>query len=69
MLRQEHTPGERVFVDWAGDKLSIHDAATGTIHPACLFVAVLGYSSYTWAELTHDEQMEAWRRAQDRHSR
>lgn len=53
-------PGEKMFVDWAGDKLPIHDPATGASHPASLFVSVLGYSSYTWAEVAADEQMEAW---------
>lgn len=60
VLRQEHTPGDKMFVDWAGDKLPIHDARTGDIHPASLFVAVLGFSSYTYAEVTADEQMESW---------
>jgi transposase len=27
---------------------------------APLFVATLGASSYTWAEATRDQQMEAW---------
>jgi len=30
---------------------------------ASLFVAALGASSYTWAEATRDQQMEAWLRA------
>jgi len=59
VLRQEHTPGEKMFVDWAGDKVPIQDASSGQIHAASLFVSVLGYSSYTYAEVTADEQMEA----------
>src|ERR1017187_8161076 len=45
VLRQEHTPGEKMFVDWAGDSLPIYDSSTSQIHPASLFVSVLGPSS------------------------
>jgi transposase len=58
--RQEHVPGEKMFVDWAGDTAAIHNRSNDQIQPASLFVAVLGFSSYTYAEATHDEQMEAW---------
>jgi transposase len=60
VLRQEHVPGEKMFVDWAGDSLPIHNPSSGEIQPVSLFVAVLGFSSYTYAEADHDEQMEAW---------
>jgi transposase len=60
VLRQDHTPGEKMFVDWAGDSLLIHDRMTGLIHRASLFVSVLGFSSFTYAEATADEQMESW---------
>ena len=60
VLRQEHTPGEKMFVDWAGDTLPVHDASSGHVHPMQLFVSVLGYSSYTYAEVAADQQMEAW---------
>ncbi len=29
MLRQNHRPGEKMFVDWAGDTLKIYDSHTG----------------------------------------
>ena len=60
VLRQEHTPGDKVFIDRAGDKLPIQPTSTGQIYPASLFVSVLGFSSYTYAEAMADEQMEAW---------
>lgn len=60
VLRQDHVPGEKMFVDWAGDRLPIHDRNSGKIQPAALFVSVLGFSSYTYAEATTDQQMEAW---------
>ena len=63
VLRQEHKPGEKMFVDWAGDTIPIRDRNTGEVWQAQLFVAALGASSYTWAEATRDQQMEAWLRA------
>ncbi len=60
VLRQEHKAGEKMFVDWAGATIPVYDAATGEAWPAFLFVAVLGASSYTYAEATRDQQLEAW---------
>lgn len=50
VLRQQHKPGERMFVDWAGATIPIHNRSTGEVTPAPLFVATLGASSYTYAE-------------------
>ena len=49
-LRQVHTAGERVFVDFAGHTMEVIDGATGEVRRAEIFVAVLGASSYTFAE-------------------
>lgn len=63
VLRQEHQPGEKGFVDWAGATIPVHDPVSGEIWPASLFVMVLGASSYTYAEATRDQQLTAWLRA------
>ena len=60
VLRQEHKAGEKVFVDWAGATIPIHDPASGEVKQASVFVAVLGASSYTWAEATADQQLITW---------
>lgn len=60
VLRQEHKAGEKMFVDWAGATIPVYDSATGKAWPAALFVSVLGASSYTYAEATRDQQLEAW---------
>ena len=60
VLRQEHKPGEKGFVDWAGATIPVHDPVTGEVWPASLFVMVLGASSYTYAEATRDQQLTAW---------
>lgn len=59
-LRQTHAPGEKLFVDYSGDKIAIIDAATGEIREAELFVAVLGASNYTYAEATWTQQLPDW---------
>ena len=60
VMRQEHHPGEKLFVDWAGAKLPIHDPESGAVSEAALFVAVLGASSYTYAEATRSQELQHW---------
>ena len=58
VLRHEHRAGEKMFVDYAGDKIPIHDPQTGeAIYQASLFVAVLGASNYTFAEATQSQEL------------
>ncbi|SAL85441.1 integrase catalytic region [Caballeronia terrestris] len=59
-LRQTHAPGEKLFVDYSGDKVAIVNADTGEIREAELFVAVLGASNYTYAEATWTQQSSDW---------
>ena len=49
-MRQTYMAGDKLFVDWAGGRVPIVDSMTGEVHEAHLFVAVLGASSYTYAE-------------------
>jgi transposase len=59
-LRQQHQPGERMFVDYAGAGIPIHNRDTGEIHQAAIFVAALGVSSYTFAEATWNQELPCW---------
>jgi len=59
-LRQSYKAGEKLFVDWAGQTIPLHDPTTGQSRPAHLFVAVLGASSYTYAEAFENHQLPAW---------
>lgn len=67
-MRQTHTPGEKLFVDYAGQTIPVIDGATGEIRQAQLdvatsrivFVAVLGTSNYTYAEATWTQQLPDW---------
>ena len=60
VMRQDHRAGEKLFVDWAGATLAIYDPHTGAVHPAALFVAVLGASSYIYAEATASQGLDDW---------
>jgi transposase len=61
VLRHDHRAGEKIFVDYAGDKIPIHDRQTGeVIYQASLFVAVLGASNYTFAEATQSQELACW---------
>jgi transposase len=51
-MRQVHRGGEKMFTDYAGKKPHIVDGRTGEVSDVELFVAVLGASSYTFAEAT-----------------
>lgn len=59
VLRQVHEPGQKMFVDWAGLKMPIHQI-DGSTSEASLFVAVLGFSNLTYAEAFANEQLEQW---------
>jgi transposase len=63
VLRQEHRAGEKLFVDYAGDKVPIVDAKTGTITEASIFIAVLGASNYTYAEASWNQDLGSWIRS------
>ena len=53
-------PGDRIEVDWAGDKLYIVDRDTGEAIPVYLFVSVLPFSMYAYAEGCLRMDMENW---------
>jgi transposase len=59
-LRQVHQAGEKVFVDYAGPTVPVVDRQTGGIRSAQIFVAVLGFSNYTFAEATWTQSVPDW---------
>lgn len=60
VMRQVHKAGEKCFVDYAGKKPSIVDPTTGERIEVELFVAVLGASNYTYAEVTATQRSADW---------
>jgi len=47
VLLREHKAGEKLFVDWAGTTIPIHDPCGGPVQQAHLFVAAMEASSCT----------------------
>lgn len=60
VLRQEHLPGDKVFVDYAGQTMPILDRLTGEVRPAQVFIAVLGCSNYAYAEASGSQKLPDW---------
>lgn len=56
-MRQVHLGGERLFIDYSGKRLSNLDRASGGRVEVELYVAVLGASNYTFAEVTRTQRL------------
>src|SRR5260370_30947610 len=59
-MRQVHIAGEKLFVDFAGRTGEVVDGLTGEIIPVQIFVAVLGASSFTYAEAVWSQKLPDW---------
>jgi transposase len=59
-MPQTHLPGDKLFVDYAGQTMDVIDRATGEIRQAQIFVATLGASNYTYAEATWTQAIPDW---------
>ena len=59
-MRQDHKAGEKMFVDFCGQTMPVTDRETGKVHPAQIFVAVLGASNYTYAEACWSQGLPQW---------
>ena len=60
-MRQTHAGGDKLFVDYAADAVSvIIDRLTGKTRPAQIFVAVLGASNFTYAEASWTQTLADW---------
>src|SRR5271156_165431 len=60
-MRQPHAGGEKLFVDYAGDRATVViDRLTGEVREAWIFVAVLGASNFTYAEATWTQGLGDW---------
>ena len=60
VLRHNHIPGEKLFVDYAGHTVGVTDRHTGQVRQAQIFVAVLGASNYTYAEASWTQSLSDW---------
>src|SRR5258707_9476295 len=60
VMRLEYAAGERMFVDFAGDTVSVTDPDTGEVWNAQVFVSVLGASGYLYVEATRSQDLASW---------
>jgi len=61
VMRQEHKAGEKLFVDFPGHRIPIYDERSGALaFEAELFVAVLGASSFLYAEAVRSQELLHW---------
>jgi transposase len=65
-LRQTHTGGDKLFLDYCGPTVEVIDRETGEVRAAQIFVAVLGASNYTYVEATWTQSLPDWLTAQVR---
>jgi transposase len=57
VMRQVHRAGEKAFIDYSGKKPHLVDPETGEVTEVELFVAVMGASNYTFAEVTRSQKL------------
>ena len=53
-----HNPGEKLFIDFAGKKISYTDAQTGEVIHCEVFVACLPYSDYGFAMAVESQKLD-----------
>lgn len=58
VMHIDHKAGDKLYVDFAGQKMSITDKDTGEILPVEVFVAILGASQLTYVEAVMSQQKE-----------
>lgn len=56
-MRQDHRAGEKLFIDYSGRKARVVDPETGEVREAEVYVAVLGASSYVFAEASWSQKL------------
>lgn len=58
VMHLEHKAGEKMYIDFAGDKQHIVDKQTGEIFSVEVFVAILPCSQLTWVEAVKSQKKE-----------
>ena len=57
-MHMEHKAGDKLYIDFAGEKLSIVDADSGEIREVEVFAAILGCSQLTYVEAVVSQRKE-----------
>lgn len=58
VMHLEHKVGDKLYIDFAGEKMRIINPDDGTITPVEVFVAILGASQLTYVEAVVSQQKE-----------
>lgn len=58
VMHMDHKAGDKLYVDYAGEKLHIIDSETGEQKAVEVFVSILGCSQLTYVEATYSQQKE-----------
>ncbi len=58
VMHIEHKAGDKLFIDFAGDKLHLADPHTGEAVPVEVFVAILGCSQLTYVQAVMSQKKE-----------
>lgn len=61
----EHKAGDKMFVDFTGDKLSYYDKALNKFKEIEVFVAILGASQLTYVEAVESQKKHDWIKVND----
>ena len=59
-MHMKHKAGDKMFVDYAGEKWTIIDPKSGKERVVEVFVAILGASGLTYAEATASQEKQEW---------
>ena len=57
-MHMDHKAGDKVFVDFTGEKLNVVDPTSGELKAMEVFVAILGASQLTYVEATESQRVE-----------
>lgn len=60
VMRRTHRPGEKLFVDFAGRTVEVRDPSGGPSTFAQIFIAVMGYSNYTYIRAVKSQNSTDW---------
>jgi transposase len=58
VMHIEHKAGDKMYIDFAGEKLSITDKDSGEVIEVEVFVAILGCSQLTYVEAVYSQKKE-----------
>ena len=58
VMHMEHKAGDKMYIDFAGEKLSITDKQTGEVQPVEVFIAILGCSQLTYVEAVASQRRQ-----------